>query len=105
MEEEEEGGAITSFGILPLRCARPSHSLCTVVSELIALKQLVIERGEVQRRSEKAIKRTPGSGEDSYVALLKLLQGREKAQQDANLSSVGRHAPATTVSWCEQYLL
>lgn len=39
----------------------PSHSPCTVVSELIALKQLIIERGEVQRRSEKAIKRTPGS--------------------------------------------
>lgn len=62
-EEEEEGEeeAITSFGILALRRARPSHSPCTVVSELIALKQLIIERGEVQRRSKKAIKRTPGS--------------------------------------------
>lgn len=41
------------FGILCSLC--PSHSLCSVMSNLISLKELIIEGGEVQRRSKKAI--------------------------------------------------
>lgn len=41
------------FGILDSLC--PSHTLCSVMSNLISLKELIIERGEVQRRSKKAI--------------------------------------------------
>lgn len=41
------------FGIPCFLC--PSQCLCSVMSNLISLKELIIERGEVQRRSKKAI--------------------------------------------------
>lgn len=31
------------------------HTLCSIMSNFIILKELIIERGEVQRRSKKAI--------------------------------------------------